>query len=125
MESSELEIEQAKLVRALIAESARMVRELQASREALISERTRRPLPLLMARSAARFVERLAPPLAAGALALPLAAGVGLAAALAERAARFLPMPAPLPTVSPRDPTLATLLILNYEGNDLLKKNLP
>lgn len=79
----------------------------------------------MVVRNLFQIVGRATLPFAAAGAAVPLAAAVGAGAALADAIAAFLPRRPRLPSLSPRDPTLATLAILNYNGKDLLTKNLP
>jgi GT2 family glycosyltransferase/glycosyltransferase involved in cell wall biosynthesis len=63
--------------------------------------------------------------LAVGLAAIPLSAGLGLAALVAEGVARLRPRRRPEPAPARRGPRLATIQILNYQGRELLERNLP
>lgn len=82
-------------------------------------------LLLMGSRLAAETLARLVLPQVAAVASVPLAAGLFGAGMALSTAGRLLPRRPPMPNVSPRDPTLATLLILNYNGKALLAKNLP
>jgi O-antigen biosynthesis protein len=75
-------------------------------------------------RSAVVRALRSALPVVAATGAIPLAAVVGAGALAADAIARVRPRRFE-PVQPPRDPTLATLLVLNYNGKDLLERNAP
>ncbi|BDG07184.1 glycosyltransferase [Anaeromyxobacter paludicola] len=96
--------------------------ELGRARQAL---RAPEPVAAAPRRSLLRRAGRaLLPPIAAAA-AVPLAAGLGAAAVGAELAGRLLPRRPRLPSLVPPDHRHATVLVLNYNGRDLLEKNVP
>jgi len=63
--------------------------------------------------------------LAVGLAAIPVSAGLGLAALAAEGVSRLRPRRRPEPAPARRGPRLATIQILNYQGRELLERNLP
>ena len=63
--------------------------------------------------------------LAVGLAAIPLSVGLGLAALAAEGVARLRPRLRREPAPGRSGPRLATIQILNYQGRELLERNLP
>lgn len=63
--------------------------------------------------------------LGAATLAVPIAGMVGAGTVATELLGRSLPRTRSLDALAPLDPTLATLLVLNFNGRDLLAKNIP
>ncbi len=117
--------------RASAAEMARLAGELAAARQAEEAERNARiELQQRYHRrgelgTAVRTLARNGAAFAAATAAVPFAAGLGAGALAAEALARLLPRRAP--DLEPRTggKRLATIQILNYEGRDLLSRNLP
>ncbi len=111
-------------------EHARRLAEGEAQRQALSSQleheqAARARLERAWLPGRLRGLARAAlPPLAASA-AVPLAAGLGAAAVGVELLGRLLPERPRLPSLAPLDPTRATILVLNFNGKDLLQKNIP
>ncbi len=56
---------------------------------------------------------------------IPFAAALGAASLAVDGLARLLPRKQPLPAREATGPRLATIQILNYEGRELLERNLP
>ena len=80
--------------------------------------------PAAMMRRIARRTTKEAAAMSIAALAVPVAAGVGAAAVLMDALGRVLPK-RPFQVRPALGPRLATIQILNYEGKELLERNLP
>jgi GT2 family glycosyltransferase/glycosyltransferase involved in cell wall biosynthesis/SAM-dependent methyltransferase len=76
-------------------------------------------------RKAAKFVRSAAFTGIVGGAAIPFAAVLGAAALAADGLGKVLPRKQPLLPQKTKGPRLATIQILNYEGRELLERNIP